>query len=1376
MEYSLFDPWLEDETHHVLRDGGVSFLGLDVSGSISSSYFQHTFTSYLSGFPFYLASLLRRSRDRTETLILCKFCGVVQPGEMLLVLGRPGSGCSTFLKTIAGDAHGTIIHDRSAINYRGTNFEVMHKIFRADSIYVSELDVHFPELKVGETLSFAASMRNHKSSIHTSNEVRSVARQIGSIFGLASVIDTRLGDEMIRGVSGGEKKRVSIAEAYVSGARIQCWDNSTRGLDSMTALQFVQTLRRSANSTNATVLMSIYQSLEAMYNCFDKIILLYEGQQIYFGSTKKAAIYFEDMGFVRPPRATTADFLTSLTSPTEQIVQKGYEHRVPRSAEQFAQVWRSSSEYRSTTEDINRFNRAFPLLSRVFSVSTYRQINGNLHRAFARIINNPVPTVSGIVGNAIAGVILGSVFNRLPSTTESLQPRSILLFYSIMINACTPAFEVLTMWAQRPIVEKQSRYAFYGPPTEYLSSIIMDLPNKVMASFLFNIPIYFMTQLRRTAEAFFTFYLFSFLTMLTMSMFFRMVGSLSRTIQQAMTPVSNVIMLFIIYAGFVIPPGYMVPWLGWIRWINPIAYAYESLMVNEFENQSYQCTTMIPTGRSYGYDLKGKVCSAVGSRPGEPFVLGAEYLKMKYGYATNHLWRNLGILLAMLVIFGSIHLLATNYILAARSKGEVLLYRHGYSKNQLHKGDVEADVPEVHATRTGDKAVDVHQSSENIPQIHLHTSVFHWSNLNYEVKHGKQKKKILNDMNGWMKPGTLTALMGATGAGKTSLLDVLRGRRSVGLVTGEIHIDDFPRDERFQRHIAYVQQNDLHLSTATVREALQFSALLRQPKHVPEDEKMAYVERVLDALDLQGVADAVVGVPGEGLNVEQRKRLTIGVELAAKPELLLFLDEPTSGLDSQAAFAIISLLRKLADSGQTIMCTIHQPSSQLFQFFDRLLLLQHGHVLYFGEIGVDFQTLIGYFQKNGAEHCKKGENPAEWMMRVTGATDSHRNPQSWIDMWSHSKKNKEVKQQLEGMRSSAQSRVRPNKPDGGVYALGTLKQLQIVLKRQLQEYWRDPTYLYAKLSLCAGAALLNGLSFYNISNSIQGLISVLFSAFLLLILFSSVAQQIIPRFIATRTLFNAREKESMTYSWVVFILSNVIVEVIWQSFAAVLVFACWYYPTGMWRSSGERYDALKEFDGRWGSGERQGMIWCLIWLFMLFISGLSHALAAGISQAETVVNIAQLLFGLSTIFCGILVFPTALPRFWIFMYRVSPFTYLISGLAIAGLADTSLRCNRAELVQIDVPPDLGTTCGAYLQEFMALAGGYIEGHRSNDQKCLYCPVTDSNTVLASMGIGGRLEGWRNVGILLGYVLVNFVAIFGLYWVVFQRVRHEPKKP
>ena len=126
---------------------------------------------------------------------------------------------------------------------------------------------------------------------------------------------------------------------------------------------------------------------------------------------------------------------------------------------------------------------------------------------------------------------------------------------------------------------------------------------------------------------------------------------------------------------------------------------------------------------------------------------------------------------------------------------------------------------------------------------------------------------------------------------------------------------------------------------------------------------------------MEDFAEAVVGTPGEGLNVEQRKLWTISVELAAKPALLLFLDEPTSGLDSQSAWSICVFLRKLADNGQAVLSTIHQPSAILFQEFDRLLFLaKGGKTVYFGEIGKQSRTLLDYFERNGARKCEASEN------------------------------------------------------------------------------------------------------------------------------------------------------------------------------------------------------------------------------------------------------------------------------------------------------------------------------------------------------------------------------------------------------------------
>jgi ABC-type multidrug transport system ATPase subunit len=143
--------------------------------------------------------------------------------------------------------------------------------------------------------------------------------------------------------------------------------------------------------------------------------------------------------------------------------------------------------------------------------------------------------------------------------------------------------------------------------------------------------------------------------------------------------------------------------------------------------------------------------------------------------------------------------------------------------------------------------------------------------------------------------------MGESGAGKTTLLNVLAQRVDIGVVTGDMSVNGFPCSRSFQRRTGYVQQQDVHTAESTVREALIFSALLRQTSDVPTAEKYEYVDKVIEMLEMEEYADAVIGTPGNGLNVEQRKRTTIGIELVAKPGLLLFLDEPTSGLDSRKA-------------------------------------------------------------------------------------------------------------------------------------------------------------------------------------------------------------------------------------------------------------------------------------------------------------------------------------------------------------------------------------------------------------------------------------------------------------------------------------------
>lgn len=318
-------------------------------------------------------------------------------------------------------------------------------------------------------------------------------------------------------------------------------------------------------------------------------------------------------------------------------------------------------------------------------------------------------------------------------------------------------------------------------------------------------------------------------------------------------------------------------------------------------------------------------------------------------------------------------------------------------------------------------------------------------------------------------------LQGVSGAGKTTLLDVLASRVTMGVITGGMFVDGQQRDQSFQRSTGYVQQQDLHLLTTTVREALTFSALLRQPGHVSREEKLKYVDEVIDLLDMELYADAVVGVPGEGLNVEQRKRLTIGVELAAKPQLLLFLDEPTSGLDSQTSWIICNLMEKLKNSGQAILCTIHQPSAMLFQRFDRLLFLaKGGRTVYFGEIGQNSKTLTNYFERNGAPKCPSEANPAEWMLEIIGAAPGSSSEIDWLQTWLSSPEYTETKRELTNLietrpQIAATRDVSHQKGLYDEFAAPFTLQFREVTKRVFEQYWRTPSYIYSKAALSIGS-------------------------------------------------------------------------------------------------------------------------------------------------------------------------------------------------------------------------------------------------------------------------------------------------------------------
>lgn len=1354
---------VEDEGIPFKRTG-VMWKDLSVSGTGEALQLQQTVSSVCQA-PIRPGEHFSFGKKEPKH-ILHSFDGLLTSGELLVVLGRPGSGCSTLLKTMTGQLYGLAVSKESVVNYEGISQQQMKKEFKGEMNYNEEVDKHFPHLTVGQTLEFAAAVRTPSKrvgGISRATYIKHAVKLVMAVCGLTHTYNTKVGNEYIRGVSGGERKRVSIAEMMIAGSPLSAWDNSTRGLDSATALKFVKTLRLASDFGGMASAVAIYQASQAIYDLFDKAVVLYEGRQIYFGPASSAKAYFENMGWHCPQRQTTGDFLTSVTNPSERQARPGMEDKVPRTPEEFEEYWRQSAEYQTLRQQIEQHEKEYPIdpkgealekmrerkhLSQSkhvrpkspYTVSLAMQVKLTTKRAYRRIWNDIYATATEAGVFFVLALILGSLFYGTSDGTAGFYARGSVLFQAILLNALAAIAEINNQYEQRPIVEKHAAYAFYHPASEAIAGVIADIPIKFVVLTVFNIVVYFLSGLRREPGQFFLYFLISYISTFTMSAIFRTLAAVTKTVSQAMTLAGVIVLALVIYTGFVIPVPLMHPWFGWIRFINPIYWAFEILVANEFHGQDFPCSQIIPPySPSVGDSW---ICSTVGAVAGQLTVSGDAFIEANYEYYYSHVWRNFGILVAFMVFFMLTYFAAVELNSATASSAEFLVFRRGHVPAYLTKG--ESDQPPVTQVLSRSGTRSHRGQNKKLGAIEPQKDVFTWVDVVYDVEVKGETRRLLNNVSGWVKPGTLTALMGVSGAGKTTLLDALAQRTTMGVITGDMLVNGRPLDASFQRKIGYVQQQDLHLETATVRESLRFSAMLRQPKTVNKEEKYSFVEEVIEMLGMQDFADAVVGNPGEGLNVEQRKLLTIGVELAAKPKLLLFLDEPTSGLDSQSSWAICAFLRKLADAGQAILCTVHQPSAILFQQFDRLLFLAAGgKTVYFGDIGENSKTLLEYFATNGARTCSDEENPAEYMLEVVN-NGTNSAGQDWHSVWKGSPECEAVMREIEHIHQekSSESNDEVDTHSQDEFAMPFTAQLVAVTNRVFQQYWRMPTYIFAKIILGTATGLFIGFSFFHAKGTLAGMQTVLFSVFMVITVFSTIVQQIQPQFITQRSLYEVRERPSKAYSWKAFMLANVVVEVPYQILTGIFVFACFYYPVVGVQSS-----------------QQQGLVLLFTIQLMLYASSFAQMTIAALPDAQTASSIVTALVLISLAFCGVLQSPSALPGFWIFMYRVSPFTYWVSGIVSTELHGRRVECSASETSIFD--PPAGTTCGQYLEPFLSRAPGALQ-NPEDTAGCRYCPVSVADVYLAGNEIYYK-DRWRNFGIMFAYILFNvFIAVLS-YW-------------
>ncbi|KAH3667916.1 hypothetical protein WICMUC_005129 [Wickerhamomyces mucosus] len=1259
---------------------------------------------------------------------------------MCLVIGRPGAGCSTFLKTLTGETS-ELTSFGGEFSYDGLSHKEIINLFKNYIIYNPELDVHFPTITVKETIDFALKTKTPVTridGISRSQYVQSMRDLWCTVFGLRHTYATNVGNDFVRGVSGGERKRVSIVEALSCNASIYAWDNATRGLDASTALEFSQAIRTATNMLNNCAFVAIYQAGENIYELFDK-------------------------------RMTTPEFLTSLTDPNGRTARPGFEDKVPQTSEEFEQYWLNSEEYQELLIDYDNYvsehSRDKTLdrlkdatlqrkqkLSRKtspFVVSYFTQFYYLVTRGFQRARGDMTYISIYISTFLVKGLVVGSMYYNIPEDTSGAYSRSGLLFYCLLYCAITSLAEIAKSFANRKITLKQKSYSMYHLSAEALQEIITELPIKFISVLILSLVSYWIPPLKHQASPFFMYWLFLLLVNQCFS-FFKLIAAMTYDGETAHAIGGLAVIMLSVDAGFIMKLPYAHHVLKWVHYINPMYYCYEQLMTTEFHGRRMKCAEMIPNGPSYdSFSIANKVCSLYGSIAGQEYIDGDVYVKAQYHMEYKHTWRNFGINIAWTAGFIIIYTLVSEFLKNIEGGGDMLLYKRG------HLPDKSLESVDGKVANREQMMEALNEPGADLKKIIEEKDVFSWQNLDYVIPYDGATRQLLDNIQGYVKPGNMIALMGESGAGKTTLLNTLAQRINFGVITGDILVNGRPIDASFKRRTGYVQQQDLHLAECSVRESLRFAADLRQPKSTPQSEKYDYVETIIDLLGMRNYAEAIVGKMGRGLNVEQRKKLSIAVELVAKPSLLLFLDEPTSGLDSQSAWSIIQFLRALADSGQAILCTIHQPSATLFEVFDKLLLLKKGgKTVYFGDIGPHSEDLLKYFEAHSGVKCGEEENPAEYILNCIGAGATASASADWHELWINSPEYQAVTEEIAKLHRELPLRpvVGTSESLTSTYATTWDRQMLYVLKRTYLQFWRSPIYIRAKFLECVSCALFVGISFIGLNNTVSSANNAFSSVFMLLLIALAMINQSHVFAYPSRELYEVREAASNTFHWSCLLLCHTIIEIFWSSICMLLCWICFYWPV---------------IQGN-GSVERSGYFFLIfVLIFPIYFISYGLWILYFSPNVPSAAMINSMVFAALMLFCGILQPERFMPGFWTFMYKTSPFTYFVDSFVGALVHGRKIKCNTDEFLTF--PPPSGQTCGSYMQDYMnsSTFSGYLEDPTATDI-CNYCQYSRQDEVVAQFDIKWE-HRWRNFGFFWAYIIFNFIAMLLCYYIMRVKV-------
>ncbi|XP_004486707.1 pleiotropic drug resistance protein 1-like [Cicer arietinum] len=1205
---------------------------------------------------------------KRHVAILKDVSGVIKPRRMTLLLGPPGSGKTTLLLALSGKLDPSLQLSGS-VTYNGHGLNEF--VPQRTAAYISQHDVHIGEMTVRETLAFSArcqgvgsrydmlselSRREKAANIKPDPDIDVYMKAIATegqkysistdyvlkILGLDICADTMVGDEMLRGISGGQRKRVTTGEMLVGPANALFMDEISTGLDSSTTFQIVSSLRQYVHIMNGTAVISLLQPAPETYDLFDDIILISDGQVVYHGPREYVLDFFESMGFKCPDRKGVADFLQEVTSRKDQAqywVRRDQPYRFV-TVTQFAEAFQSFHIGRKLTEELSvpfDKTKSHPaaLTTKEYGLNKKELLKANFSREYLLMKRNSFVYIFKLTQLFIMALIAMTLFFRTEMHRNNQDDAGVYagaLFFTLVTIMFNGMSEISMTIAKLPVFYKQRDLLFYPSWAYAIPSWILKIPVTMVEVALWVFLTYYVIGFDPNIGRFFKQFLILFFTSQMASGLFRAIAALGRNMIVANTFGSFAVLTLLALGGFILSRKDIKSWWIWGYWISPLMYGQNALMANEFLGNNWHNAT---------FDL------------GKLYLDNRGFFPHAYWY-----WIGIGGLVGFVFLFNALFGVALA-VLGPFDKPQATITEDSEEVVE------EVELPRIESSGRGDSVTESSHGKKKGMVLPFEPHSITFDDIVYSVdmpaemkEQGVQEDRLvlLKGVSGAFRPGVLTALMGVSGAGKTTLMDVLAGRKTGGYIDGSIKVSGYPKkQETFARISGYCEQNDIHSPHVTVYESLLYSAWLRLPSGVDSNTRKMFIDEVMDLVELNSLRNSLVGLPGvSGLSTEQRKRLTIAVELVANPSII-FMDEPTSGLDARAAAIVMRTVRNTVDTGRTVVCTIHQPSIDIFEAFDELFLMKRGgQEIYVGPLGRHSTHLIKYFESiEGVSKINNGYNPATWMLEVTTTAQEHNLGVDFTDYYKNSdlyRRNKQLIQELGQPAPGSKDLHFPTQ-----FSQSFLVQCQACLWKQRWSYWRNPPYTAVRFFFTTFIALMFGTIFWDLGgkhSSRQDLLNAVGSMYTA-VLFLGVqnSSSVQPVVAVERTVFY-REKAAGMYSALPYAFSQILVELPYVFAQAVT------YGVIVYAMIGFEWTAEKFF-------------WYLFFMyFTLLYFTFYGMMAVAVTPNHHVASIvAAAFYAIWNLFSGFVVPRPSIPIWWRWYYWACPVAWTIYGLVASQFGD-----------------------------------------------------------------------------------------------------------